>query len=316
MRVAAIDVGTNTTRLLVAEEASGGGASRPRYREIDRRLLYTRLGEGVDAVGRLGPEAVERTVRAIGELCAIAAELGAEEVRIAATSAARDASNRHQLQEAVRAATESELAVLTGDEEARLSFAGATDELHPGRYLVCDIGGGSTELVVGEQGLDPETATSLDVGAVRLTERCLRSDPPAPDQLQAMETAVDRALDHAETVLDRPGDAELVGLAGTLTTLAALKSGLERYDSKRIHGTELTGEEVDRLYLRLAAMTLSQRRGLPVMPEGRADIIVAGIAILVRVMDRWSFPKVRVSEKDILDGLVLQILGAPSEAWD
>ncbi len=316
MRVAAIDVGTNTTRLLVAEEASGGGASRPRYREIDRRLLYTRLGEGVDAVGRLGPEAVERTVRAIGELCAIAAELGAEEVRIAATSAARDASNRHQLQEAVRAATESELAVLTGDEEARLSFAGATDELHPGRYLVCDIGGGSTELVVGEQGLDPETATSLDVGAVRLTERCLRSDPPAPGQLQAMETAVDRALDHAETVLDRPGDAELVGLAGTLTTLAALKSGLERYDSKRIHGTELTGEEVDRLYLRLAAMTLSQRRGLPVMPEGRADIIVAGIAILVRVMDRWSFPKVRVSEKDILDGLVLQILGAPSEAWD
>jgi exopolyphosphatase/guanosine-5'-triphosphate,3'-diphosphate pyrophosphatase len=307
--VAAIDVGTNTTRLLVAEATyQGRGPSRSRYREIDRRLLFTRLGEGVDAGGRLAPEAVGRTVRAIGELCAVAGELGAEAIGIGATSAARDASNRHELQEAVQQATASELVVLTGDEEARLSFAGATEELHPGRYLVCDIGGGSTELVVGQQGLDPEAATSLDVGAVRLTERCLRSDPPPPGELEAMEKAIDGALDDAETVLDRPEEAELVGLAGTSTTLAALKSRLKRYDSKRIHGTELTREEVGRLYRRLATMTLSERRDLPVMPEGRADIIVAGTAILVGVMERWSFPKVRVSEKDILDGLVLRML--------
>ncbi len=312
MRVAAIDVGTNTTRLLVAELRAGS------YRELDRRLAFTRLGERVDASRRLQPDAIERTVEAIADFCAVAGELGVQRLRLAGTSALRDAANREEFVEVASRVIGGEPEILSGTREAELSFAGAVHDLGPGRYLVTDIGGGSTELVAGDpggvqsaggpDGLDG--AVSLDIGSVRLTERHLRSDPPSTEELSALETSIDRALDEVETKIPRMGQARLVGVAGTVTSLAAMRLGLEIYDPAKTHGLTLELGEVTQLYRGLAHMAIQQRRRIAALPPGRADVIVAGASILVRIMARWSFAEIVCSEKDILDGLVLEMARA------
>ncbi|HYR61047.1 MAG TPA: Ppx/GppA phosphatase family protein [Actinomycetota bacterium] len=303
VRLGAIDVGTNTTRMLAVEVTPGD------LGELDRRLTFTRLGEGVDATRRITPAAIGRTVSAISEFVARCRALGVGPIRIAGTSAVREAANREELRAAVRAATGLDLEVIPGGKEAALSFAGATQDLPAGRYLVCDIGGGSTELAEGSKpGQVIEARISLPLGVVRLTERHLRDDPPTGEELAALEAGIDSVLDEAAAVLDDPASRRLVGVAGTVTSLAAIRLGLDRYDPKAVHGSQLTAGEVNDLYRRLAGMTLREREALPPLPVGRADVIVAGCAILSRVMARWAFPAVRVSEKDILDGLVLELM--------
>lgn len=307
LRAAAIDVGTNTTRLLVVESRGSG-----RYRELDRRLRFTRLGEGVDRTRRLQPPAMRRTISAIAEFLAVCGEFGVEKIRVAGTSALRDASNQGEFLASVGRVAAITPVVLSGDEEARLSFRGATGSLPHSLYLVCDIGGGSTEFVAGwKDAWSDLRSVSIDIGAVRLTERYLLSDPPAPEEMLTLEAAIDEALATVEGVF--PGEeAEFVGVAGTVTTLAAIYLGLDEYDPLQTHKLELEREAVESMYLELASMTSEERSTFPVMPEGRADIIVAGVSILARVMNRWSFEEVIVSERDILDGLVLEMVGEES----
>jgi exopolyphosphatase/guanosine-5'-triphosphate,3'-diphosphate pyrophosphatase len=304
VRVAAFDLGTNTTRLLVAEGADGGSRSP---RELDRRLLFTRLGQGVDASGRLHAAAIERTVAALRELRDVAAGLGAQRFRLGATSAVRDAANRDEFLDAAREVMGVDIDVLSGEDEARLSFLGATADLPPGRYVVSDIGGGSTEFVVGSAG-SVEGRISIDIGSVRLTERHLSSDPPATAELAALEDGVDAALEAVDRAVPAIIRARFVGVAGTCTTLAAIHLGLEEYDPSLVHHFRLTKDDVDAQYRRLAGLTVAQRVEIPCLPRKRADVIVAGIAILSRSMARWSFADVVVSEKDILDGLARELL--------
>ena len=304
MRVAAIDVGTNTTRLLVAETQ---GSS---YRAIDRRLVFTRLGEGVDASGVLAPAAMRRTLDAIAELCSVCGEFGVLKLTIAGTSAVRDASNREDFLNAASKLSGAQARAVSGAEEARLSYLGAAQDLSAERILVCDIGGGSTELVLGGRGDLDWRRVSLDIGAVRLTERFLRSDPPATEEVLTMEATIDDALAAAEAELGDCREALLVGLGGTATTLAALNLALEVYDPDSIHHYPLSRQALNSLYRSLTGMPLKDRIGMPMLPEGRADVIVAGAAILSRILARWSFDRVVVSEKDILDGLVLELMGA------
>jgi exopolyphosphatase/guanosine-5'-triphosphate,3'-diphosphate pyrophosphatase len=312
VRVAAIDAGTNTTRLLVAEVQEDGPT--PRLTDVERRLIFSRLGEGVDATGRLSPRGIKATTAAIAEFVDRSRELGAGRIRIAGTSAVREAANGEELLAAVKEATGLDIEVLTGEAEAALSFAGATEDLPGGRYLVCDIGGGSTELAAGrkdgtlEGPAAIEGAISLKLGVVRLTERHLAHDPPTQEELDSLEADIDRTLQAANEELPDPSSAGFVGVAGTVTSLAAINLGLKRYDPRLVHGSELTRDDVAGLYHRLARMSLAEREALPALPPGRADVIVAGCAILTRVMARWSFPAVRVSEKDILDGLALELV--------
>lgn len=296
-RLAAIDVGTNSVRLYVAEVAGAGP------RQLDRDLVITRLGRGVDETKKLADEPLKRTLEAIGRYHSRARELGAERVRIAATSAVRDATNRATFFDGVRDATGLDAEVLSGDEEARLSFLGATSELSGGApYLVLDIGGGSTEFVVGDR--EPEAWVSMDIGSVRLTERHLRSDPPAESEVAAVEADADAAVEAAEVIVGS-GAATLVGLAGTITTMAAVALELEGYDHDAIHQARLSLDQVRSVDRRLREMTTEARRSLPAMPPGREDVIVAGSTILRRVMEGFGFDEVLVSEADILDGLVI-----------
>jgi len=297
--LAAIDVGTNSVRLYVAD------ASGVTPVQLDRDLVITRLGEGVDRSGRLGAEPLRRTVAAVADYHRRATALGAERIRIAATSAVRDASNRDEFLAAVREATGSDGEVLTGDEEARLSFLGATAELSDGApFLVLDIGGGSTEFVVGDRVVDK--AISLDVGSVRLTERHIRHDPPVVMEIESLRGEADAAAAEAKRVVG--GSARtLVGVAGTITTVAAAALNLSGYDRDAIHHARLTASRVRSVAARLAAMTSEERRSLPAMPRGREDVIVAGGEILLAVMDGFRFGDVLVSEADILDGLVLEM---------
>jgi exopolyphosphatase/guanosine-5'-triphosphate,3'-diphosphate pyrophosphatase len=313
-RVGVMDVGTNTTRLLVAERTPAG------LTDLDRRLIFTRLGQGVDGSGRLAPDAIERTVAAITTFAGICRDLDTARVRIAGTSAVREAANREELRDAVQAAAGVPLEVLPGEEEAALSFTGATQDLGAGRYLVCDIGGGSTELALGAKrdGMTSaavEARVSLPLGVVRMTERHIHTDPPPAAELAALEADIDATLDAAMATLAGAGDegVTLVGVAGTVTSLSAIRLGLVSYDPKAVHGSILPAAGIDDLYRRLAGMPLARREELPALPTGRADVIVAGCAIISRIVARWSFPGVRVSEKDILDGLALGVLAALGE---
>jgi exopolyphosphatase / guanosine-5'-triphosphate,3'-diphosphate pyrophosphatase len=304
MRVAAIDVGTNTTRLLVAETQ---GSS---YRPLDRRLIFTRLGEGVDSERSLSPDALKRTLSAIAEFCSVCGEFEVQKLTIAGTSAVRDAANRDDFLKAAEKLSGAPARVISGDEEARLSFWGATGELTAEQILVCDIGGGSTEFVLGTARGGIQGRISLDIGSVRLTERFLHSDPPATEEILIMEGTIDGALAAVDADLEGCGKALLVGLGGTVTTLAAIKLALGEYDSELIHHHPLGRDDLNRIYRSLAGMALKERSGMPMLPEGRADVIVAGAAILSRIMARWSFDRVVVSEHDILDGLVLEMMGS------
>ncbi|HJR18807.1 MAG TPA: Ppx/GppA phosphatase family protein [Actinomycetota bacterium] len=300
-RAAAIDVGTNSVRLYVAELADG------KRIEVERDLVITRMGEGVDASGSLGDDALRRTVEAVADYHRHARDAEADVVRIAATSAVRDSHDRDRFVAAVRDATGVVPEILTGEQEARCSFLGAVDELEgPGPFLVVDVGGGSTEFVRGSRTV--EAWISLDVGSVRLTERHIRHDPPSEEELAGVGRDADAAVDQAKKAVG-DGPANLVGLAGTATTLAAVSLGLRDYDRDRIHHAALGIDEIGRITAELGRMTNDQRRRLPVMPPGREDVIVAGAVILLRVMEGFGSSEMIVSESDLLDGLVLTLSG-------
>ena len=297
---AAIDCGSNSTRLLV-----GDGGPRP----IERLMTITRLAQGVDAARRLAPDAIERTLAVLRDYRAAMDRHGVERVRMAATSAVRDAENRDQFLDAAEAVVGVRPDLLGGDEEGRLSFAGATAGLDPagGPYLVVDIGGGSTEIVVGTDA--PVGVVSVDVGCVRITERYLHSDPPSPLELSQAITVVHAHLRDVKRELPAVLEARrLVGVAGTVTTMAAVEIGLPVYDRDRIHHFVLTREAAEDVFRTLATESRADRAHNPGLEEARADVIVGGAAILVAVMRHFDFDECLVSESDILDGLLYSVL--------
>lgn len=301
VRVAAIDVGTNSTRLLVAEEQPGG------LRSLDRRMIITRLGEGVDRRRMLSSQALQRTLATIAEFAATCGEYDVRRLRVTGTSAVRDARNRDEFFEGVRRLTGRDPELLTGDQEALTTFAGVRSDLDgPDALLVVDIGGGSTELIYGAD--VPERLVSLDIGCVRMFEKHLVSDPPAPGELGALRQEVDDALRPFRDSLDAPSSTRLVGVAGTVTQLATLKSGLPVYDPDVTHHMVLSHGDVRLLAKRLASLPYSKRKRIKGLEPGRVDVIVAGAEILVLVMEAFDAAEVLVSEKDILDGLVLELL--------
>ena len=301
MRVAAVDCGTNSIRLLVADV---DGRSKS---DVHREMRVVRLGQGVDRTGELAPEAIERTREALVDYAATCRSLDVERTRMVATSATRDASNRAQFVTMVRDVLGVEPEVISGDEEAALSFDGATRGLDAadGPFLVMDIGGGSTELVLGTGSV--EAARSVDVGCVRLTERHLHDDPPALDQVAGAEADVDSALVLVRQVVPVDKARTAVGLAGSVTTVAALALDLPAYDSERIHLSRIPAADVRAVADRLLAMTRAERAALPVMHPGRVDVIGAGALVLATLVDRLGLPEVLVSESDILDGIAWSI---------
>ena len=316
IRVAAIDCGTNSLRLLVADVDPVAG----RLTDVDRRMEIVRLGQGVDATGRLAPAALDRTLRALAGYAGIIADRSATAVRMVATSATRDAANSADFVRGVTAVLGVAPEVLTGDEEARLSFTGATAEFAAAAaaagtgggplggprppYLVVDIGGGSTEFVLGgDPAGGPVSALSVDIGCVRLTERYLHSDPPAAAEIAAAVNDIGAALDRVAGALPVRAARTLVGLAGSVTTVAALALGLPHYDAAQIHHARISARQVAEQSRGLLGQTREQRASLPVMHPGRVDVIGGGAMILDEVMRRFGFAEVLVSEHDILDGI-------------
>lgn len=301
--VAAIDCGTNSTRLLVAD---GTG------RAVTRQMRITRLGEGVDATGELSPAAIDRCLSVLGDYRAVMDRYGVVRGRLVATSAVRDAANGDEFVSAAGEVAGFAAELLSGEEEGRLSMAGAVRELDPatGPFLVLDIGGGSTELVTGAGPDDPDlAAVSLQVGCVRITERFLVSDPPTALELRRAESMVDGLLE--STLAGHPDmlDARvLVGLAGTVSTLSALNMGLDEYDRDKVHHSVLTADEVNSWYRTLAAEVSVARLDRAGMVPGREDVIVGGAMILSGVMSWFGLEQCLVSEADILDGMVARLL--------
>jgi exopolyphosphatase/guanosine-5'-triphosphate,3'-diphosphate pyrophosphatase len=353
-RVAAIDCGTNSIRLLIADVSPARG----QLTDVTRRMEIVRLGQGVDATGRLAPDALARTLAVLERYAGAIADAGATAVRMVATSATRDASNAAEFTAGVVAILGIEPEVISGAQEARLSFTGATAELAGAGsvagmeppYLVVDIGGGSTEFVVGTGpgiavgagvgpaagagsaggagagaggravGLPPAggagqlRAISTDIGCVRLTERHLRADPPTAGQVAAATADIDAAIaTAAAAVLSGPGPAAprtLVGLAGSVTTVAAIALGLPGYDPQRIHHARITAGQVHEVAQRLLGQTRAQRAAIGSMHPGRVDVIGAGALILDRILTRLGFAEVVASEHDILDGIAWSLADA------
>jgi exopolyphosphatase/guanosine-5'-triphosphate,3'-diphosphate pyrophosphatase len=300
MSVAALDCGTNSTRLLVVD---------PRGEPLAQHTTITRLGQGVDATGRLAEEAIERTVSCLREYRAVMDHHGVERSRVVATSAARDADNRADFLAAAAAATGVTPELLTGAEEGRLAFAGATSALDPadGPFLVLDIGGGSTEFIVGSQAV--EGVLSIDVGCVRVTEQYLHGDPPRPEELSACLSVLGLHLDDVMRELPAvTGVRQLVGVAGTVSAAARLDLGLAAYDRVALHHHLLTKEAVEDLFRSLATETRGERLENPGMEPGRVDVIVGGLCILVKTMRVLGLPSCLVSESDLLDGIVADLL--------
>ena len=308
VRVAAVDCGTNSIRLLVADLDPETGVGV----DVERRMQIVRLGEGVDRTGRLAPQALARTFAACEEYAARIRELGAMRLRFVATSASRDAENTAEFTAGVLARLGTAPEVVPGWMEAELSFAGATrglGALSPDPFLVVDIGGGSTEFVLGAG--RPQSAVSVDVGCVRITERHLHSDPPTSREVQAARADIDAALERAGAQVPFRAAATLVGLAGSVTTLAAMHAGLAAYDPGVTHHYRLPASAVHDLTAQLIAMPRSQRALIPVMHPGRVDVIGAGAMILSAVVDRVrpsGVSHVLVSEHDILDGIAWSLL--------
>jgi exopolyphosphatase/guanosine-5'-triphosphate,3'-diphosphate pyrophosphatase len=304
-RMAAIDLGTNSIRLLVGRLAHG----EDQLQDLARDMVITRIGQGVDRTGRIAAEALARTLRVLESYCRRARALRAERIHLAATSAVRDASNRDDLADAVLLLTGEPMEVLTGEDEAALSFLGATRGLDdPAPNLVLDIGGGSTEFVIG--GVEPKAAISTNIGSVRLTERLVHHDPPSFDELESLERTIDAELSHVEDRIPVHDAQTLIAVAGTATTVQAIALGLPEYDPQRLHRSILFRDEAERVFRLLADMTTEERRALPVMAPGREDVIPAGAAILMSVMRRWGFREALVSETDILDGIAYRLLEA------
>ncbi|MFF7545020.1 exopolyphosphatase [Streptomyces canus] len=310
-RVAAVDCGTNSIRLLVADCDPGTGE----LVELDRRMTIVRLGQGVDRTGRLAPEALERTFAACREYAAVIKEHGVERLRFVATSASRDAENRDEFVRGVLDILGVEPEVISGDQEAEFSFTGATKELkgsdHLARpYLVVDIGGGSTEFVVGDDQV--RAARSVDVGCVRMTERHLVrdgvvSDPPTDAQIAAMRADIEAALDLAEETVPLREARTLVGLAGSVTTVSAIAQELPEYDSQAIHHSRVPHDRVREITEWLLHSTHAERAAVPSMHPGRVDVIAAGALVLLSIMERIGAEEVVVSEHDILDGIAWSI---------
>ncbi|NXY96753.1 Ppx/GppA family phosphatase [Streptomyces sp. BR123] len=309
-RVAAVDCGTNSIRLLVADLDPATGE----LVELDRRMTIVRLGQGVDKTGRLAPEALERTFAACREYARVIKELGAERLRFVATSASRDAENRDDFVRGVVEILGVEPEVISGDEEAEFSFIGATKELtgtdHMDKpFLVVDIGGGSTEFVVGEEHV--RAARSVDVGCVRMTERHLVvdgtvTDPPTADQIAAIRSDIEAALDLAEQTVPLREARTLVGLAGSVTTVAGIALGLPGYISSQIHHARVPYATVREVTERMLTTTHAERAAIPVMHPGRVDVIGAGALVLQAIMERIGATEVVVSEHDILDGIAIK----------
>ncbi|MGY5763572.1 Ppx/GppA phosphatase family protein [Brachybacterium sp. DNPG3] len=304
--VAAIDCGTNSIRLLIARRDPATGASI----ELERRLEMVRLGYGVDRTGRFDPAAVERTLEAARGYAALIAEHDVRSIRFVATSATRDASNRDVFIDGVREILGTTPEVISGQEEAALSFRGAVSTvsgLPAGPRLVIDIGGGSTELVLGEDA--PEARISTNMGSVRLTERHLRSDPPTAEEIAAATADVDALLDEAFAAVPVERTRALVGVAGTVTTITAVAQGLETYEPDVTHGADLGIEDTIAVCERVLGMTREERAELRIIHPGRLDVIGAGALIWARVLRRVAetagIDRVRTSEHDILDGIAL-----------
>ncbi len=320
-RVAAIDCGTNSLRLLIAD----ADLATRHLTDVDRRMEIVRLGQGVDATGMLAPEALERTLRVLADYASEIRGAGATAVRMVATSATRDAGNAADFARGVRDTLGVEPEVISGREEAMLSFAGATAELagedvarkpEP-LYLVVDIGGGSTEFVLGgEPAGEPIDAAaelaglSVDIGCVRLTERHLHSDPPTEAEVKGATADIDRALDEVAAAIDVPSARTLIGLAGSVTTVAAIALGLTEYDPGRTHHARISADTVHSVTQRLLSATRQERAAIGSMHPGRVDVIGAGALVLDRVLQRFGFAEVVASEHDILDGIAWSIAGA------
>jgi exopolyphosphatase/guanosine-5'-triphosphate,3'-diphosphate pyrophosphatase len=305
-RVAALDCGTNSLRLLVADVRSQG-----KLTDVAREMRVVRLGEGVDRTGELSAAALARTFDALRDYTMQLRDLGAERVCMVATSATRDARNRDEFTAGVRQILGADPEVITGEQEAALTFVGATGDLAarpdlPVPYLVVDIGGGSTEFILG--GRDGPTAScSVDIGCVRLTERHLHDDPPPPGQLAAALHDADTAIGEVRRTVDLAAAGTLVAVSGTATTVTALALGLPAYDPDRIHLRAVSLADIERIYDELAPMPAEERAALGPMHPGRVDVIVAGALILREVVRAAGNGGMVASEHDILDGIALSL---------
>jgi exopolyphosphatase/guanosine-5'-triphosphate,3'-diphosphate pyrophosphatase len=304
-RVAAIDCGTNSIRLLIAEPDGSGG-----LKDLERRLEIVRLGQGVDASGEFHPDALRRTFAAVDEYAELIkkADVGVEKVHFVATSAARDVKNREEFCAGVRDRLGVLPDVVSGETEARLSFIGTLSRLSPQAepVLVMDIGGGSTELITGSANGDMHNAISLDIGSVRVTERFLKHNPVADNDLETATAYVDELL--AGSGVDFDSIGTWIGVAGTATTLAGLYLELERYDREKVHGSTIPLPAIAELLHRLAGMTVEEIRALPSMHPGRADVITGGALVESRIGVRLNVANLIVSESDILDGIALGLI--------
>lgn len=298
--VAAIDCGTNSVRLLITHDGRD---------QVERLMRITRLGQGVDATGGFDPEAIERTLAVLREYRELMDRHGVERIRMGATSATRDASNREEFVVPAREILGIEPEVISGDEEGRLSFLGATADLDPtdGPFLICDIGGGSTEFVFGTT--EAEAVISTDIGCVRITEAWLHSDPPSAEELSQALSVIDIHLDDVERAIPQLREARtFVGLAGTVVNVAAVELGLATYSRDALHHVMLTRAAVEDVFRTLATEALVDRIHNPGLERERADVIVGGLCVLVATMRRFGIDECLVSESDILDGLALSLL--------
>jgi exopolyphosphatase/guanosine-5'-triphosphate,3'-diphosphate pyrophosphatase len=304
MRVATIDIGTNTVLLLVSERGSDGV-----LRAVQERATITRLGEGVDRTRRLAPDAIARTCACLSEYARLVRDEGAERIAVVGTSAMRDAGGGEEVRSFVRSTLGVEARVVSGEEEARLTFRGALSGLRPDdekHAAVFDIGGGSTEVVLGELADQPHItfSHSFDVGSVRLTERLVSRDPPSPEDLAAVARAAHDAFASVPSV---PGAGVPVGVAGTMTTLAAVSLSLAPYDGARVHGHVMARAELERVVKHLASLDLESRREVAGMEPKRADVIVAGGLIALALVDHWGARAVRISDRGVRWGLAEEI---------
>ena len=296
---AAIDCGTNSTRMLIANKSE----------TLDRQMKITRLGQGLDQSGELSNQAMSRVIDVLKDFRRSLDKHEVSEVRMVATSAARDASNSEDFFNKVESTLGVRPELLTGEEEGRLSFQGAIAELDPslGPFLILDIGGGSTEFVFGSE--KAENVYSSQIGCVRLTEEFFENDPPLPEELHACLSVVGGHVDDALREIPNIGDeVTLVGLAGTVSCIAAIEIGLEKYDREKIHHFHLSKDAVEDVFRTLATENKFERMSNPGLEEDRADVIVAGTAILVKVMRQLQLTECLVSESDIMDGILHSML--------
>ena len=306
-RLAAFDVGTNSTRLLVADVDGGEIVA-----EHAREMVITRLGKGVDRSGRFDPAALARTLEVLAGYAETCRRLGGARRRLVATSATRDAADRRAFLDGVRDLLGVDAEVLTGQAEAATAYRGATATLEGDRpTLVVDIGGGSTELILGD-GRTARAMISLDIGCVRLFERHLHHDPPTAEEAAALRADVATHLAEVTGVLDPLAADRVVGVAGTVTTVTAIALGLDAYDPRRIHRATLDAAEIAAVADKLTAMTVAERAALPVMARGREDVIAAGALLLDELVRRFRIRQVIASETDILDGILLGLAERPA----